>query len=138
MWVNIQWNYFATNFLVHSSAGLGHFTKLNISCTTDTKVKVSVRYNLQWRETTGSWLERATWKKRYRVLFKSIAFLQNQEKNFFLKKLTKAFNLILCFSKIPTTFIYVRARKAAFLSEDWRKLSVWYSKNNHVKFMLCS
>ena len=122
---------------MHFSAGLWHFTKLNVSDTADTNnpvdyaVKVSARYNLQRRKTTVSWLQRATWKKRYRVLFKSIAIPQNQKKYFFLKKLTKAFNLILCFPKIPKTFICVGVRKAAFLSEDWRKLSVRYSKNNH-------
>ena len=29
-------------------------------------------------------------------------------------------NLILCFSEIPETFICVRVRQVAFLSEDWK------------------
>ena len=33
--------------------------------------------------------------------------------------------LILCFSKIPKTFIFVRVRQMIFLSEDWKKLSIW-------------
>ena len=33
--------------------------------------------------------------------------------------------LILCFSKIPKTFICVRVRQVTFLSEDWKMLSVW-------------
>ena len=32
--------------------------------------------------------------------------------------------LILCFSEIPKTFICIRERQGAFLSEDWKKLSV--------------
>ena len=35
--------------------------------------------------------------------------------------------LILCFSEIPKTFICVRVRQVTFLSEDWKKLSVWSS-----------
>ena len=35
--------------------------------------------------------------------------------------------LILCFSEIPKTFIFVRVRHVTFLSEDWKKLSVWSS-----------
>ena len=33
--------------------------------------------------------------------------------------------LILCFSEIPKTFICVCVRQVTFLSEDWKKLSVW-------------
>ena len=35
--------------------------------------------------------------------------------------------LILCFLEIPKTFICVRVRQVTFLSEDWKKLSVWSS-----------
>ena len=35
--------------------------------------------------------------------------------------------LILCFSEIPKTFICVCVRQVTFLSEDWKKLSVWSS-----------
>ena len=35
--------------------------------------------------------------------------------------------LILCFSEIPKTFICIRVRQVTFLSEDWKKLSVWSS-----------
>ena len=35
--------------------------------------------------------------------------------------------LILCFSEFPKTFIFVRVRQMTFLSEDWKKLSVWKS-----------
>ena len=37
------------------------------------------------------------------------------------------FNLILCFSEVPKTFICVRVRQVAFISEDSKKLSVWSS-----------
>ena len=33
--------------------------------------------------------------------------------------------LILCFLEITKTFICVRVRQVTFLSEDWKKLSVW-------------
>ena len=35
--------------------------------------------------------------------------------------------LILCFSEISKTFTFVRVRQIMFLSEDWKKLSVWSS-----------
>ena len=35
--------------------------------------------------------------------------------------------LILCFLEIPKTFICVHVRQVTFLSEDWKKLSVWSS-----------
>ena len=35
--------------------------------------------------------------------------------------------LILCFSEIPKTFMFVRVRQVTFLSEDWKKLSIWSS-----------
>ena len=35
--------------------------------------------------------------------------------------------LILCFLEITKTFICVRVRQVTFLSEDWKKLSVWSS-----------
>ena len=34
-------------------------------------------------------------------------------------------NLILCFSEIPKTFIYVSIRQVTFLLEDWKKVTVW-------------
>ena len=35
--------------------------------------------------------------------------------------------LILCSTEIPKTFIFVRVRQETFLSENWKKLSVWSS-----------
>ena len=35
--------------------------------------------------------------------------------------------LILCFSEIPKTLIFFRVRQVTFLSEDWKKLSIWSS-----------
>ena len=35
--------------------------------------------------------------------------------------------LIICFSEIPKTFMFVRVRQVTFLSEDWKKLSIWSS-----------
>ena len=46
---------------------------------------------------------------------------------FFLRTLTKMSELILCFLEIPKTFICVHVRQVTFLSEDWKKLSVWSS-----------
>ena len=40
------------------------------------------------------------------------------------------FKLILCFSEIPESFIFIR--QVTFLSEDWKKLSVW----SNVFFMV--
>ena len=101
-------------------------------------MKVPVRYHFQWRRTTVGGLQRATWKKRYRVDLKSIALFQNCKikskkivvvlkckKCFFLRKLTKMSKLILCFSEIPKIFICVRVMQIPFLPEDWKKLSVW-------------
>ena len=81
--------------------------------------------------------------KRYFIcgtILRSIALLQKLQneikknycfkvwKNrFFLRKLTKMFKLILCFSEIPKTFICVHVRQVTFLYEDWKKLSVWSS-----------
>ena len=31
--------------------------------------------------------------------------------------------LILCFSKIPKTFIWIRVKQVTFLSEDWKKVA---------------
>ena len=84
-------------------------------------------------KTIVCWLQRATWNKRYRVRVKSVALLQswilkqkkivvlkcNKMFFFFLRKLTKISNLILCFSEISNIYICVRARQGAFLSEDW-------------------
>ena len=33
--------------------------------------------------------------------------------------------LILCSTEIPKTFIFVCVRQETFLSENWKKLSVW-------------
>ena len=76
-------------------------------------------------------LQRATWEKRYRVQLKSITLLQNLKmkskniivvlkckKYFFLRKLTKISNLILCFLEILKIFTCVGERQVAFLSED--------------------
>ena len=35
--------------------------------------------------------------------------------------------LILYFSEIPKTFVFVRVRQVTFLFEDWKKLSIWSS-----------
>ena len=32
---------------------------------------------------------------------------------------------ILCFSQIPKAFTCVRVRQVTFLSEEWKKLSIW-------------
>ena len=53
--------------------------------------------------------------------------MQKKKKRFFLRKLTKMSKLILRFSEIPKSFICVRVRQVTFLSEDWKKLSVWSS-----------
>ena len=50
-----------------------------------------------------------------------------KKKRFILKKLTNMSKIILFFSKIPKTFICVRVRQLTFLSEDWKKSSVWSS-----------
>ena len=50
--------------------------------------------------------------KKKKLLFESV------KKCFFLRKLTKISNLILCFLEIPKILIYVRLRQGAFLSED--------------------
>ena len=76
-------------------------------------------------------LERAIWKKRYRVRLKNIALLQNCKmkskriivflkckKCFFLRKLTKMSNLIVCLLEIPQIFICIGLMQVAFLSED--------------------
>ena len=60
------------------------------------------------------------WNQK-KLLFESV------KKRFFLRKLTKMSKLILCFSEIPKTFICVRVRQVNFISEDWKKLSVWSS-----------
>ena len=53
--------------------------------------------------------------KKKKLLFESV------KKCFFLRKLTKISNLILCFLEIPKILIYVRLRQGAFLSEDWKR-----------------
>ena len=87
-------------------------------------MKAPVRYGFQWCKTTVGWLQRATWKKRYRARLKKIVILKSK-KCFSLRKLTKMSNLILCFSEIPKIFLC--SRKSGGLSEDWKKLSVWSS-----------
>ena len=49
------------------------------------------------------------------------------KKSFFFRKLTEISNLILCFSEIPKVFICFRVKQVAVLSEDCKKLSVWWS-----------
>ena len=65
--------------------------------------------------------------QKYRTAQKKLLSLESLKKYFFLRKLTKMSNLILCFSEIPELFICVRVREVAFSSEDWKKLSVWSS-----------
>ena len=36
-------------------------------------------------------------------------------------------NVIICFSEIPKILICARVRQVVFLSENWKKLSVWSS-----------
>ena len=72
--------------------------------------------------------------QKYRTAQKKLLSLESLKKYFFLRKLTKMSNLILCFSEIPELFICVRVREVAFSSEDWKKLSVWSS----VLFMVFS
>ena len=77
-------------------------------------------------------------KKRYRVRLKSIVFLQNckmkskkyyccfkVKKMFLFEKSEKNVQFNSLFLGIPKIFICVRVKQMAFLSEDWKKLSVW-------------
>ena len=76
------------------------------------------------------------------IILRSIDFLQKPQneikkkitvlkyKNrcvFFLRTLTKMCGLIFCFLEIPKIFVCVHIRQVTFLSEDWKKLSVWSS-----------
>ena len=45
----------------------------------------------------------------------------------FLRNLTKTSNLVVCFSEIPKFYICVCVMQVTFLSEDWKKFSVWSS-----------
>ena len=111
---------------MHSSAGHWHLIKLNISHSTEGNsyreveygLKLLVQYHFQWRKTTVGWLQSALVKKRHRVRLKSIVLLQNCKmkskriiavlkctKFFFLRKLTKMSNLILCFSEFLKFFL---------------------------------
>ena len=104
-------------------------------------LKVLVRYHFQWRKTIVGWLQSATWKKRHRVKrLKSIALLQNCKmtskrviavvkckKCFFLRKLTKMFNLILCFSEFLNFFFVFGWGRLLFYLRTEKKLSVWSS-----------
>ena len=87
-------------------------------------VKIPVRYRFQWRKTTVCWLQRATWKKRYRALLKSIALLQNCKlkskrivdvlkckKMFLLEKIDKNVHFNHLFLGNSSNF-YLRPRKA--------------------------
>ena len=80
-------------------------------------LQVPVPCCFQWRKATIGWLHRVTWKKRYRVRLKSIVLLQNlkmkskrtivalkYKKNALLRKLTKIFSFILCFSELVKLF----------------------------------
>ena len=95
--------------------------------------KFPVRYHIQWRKTTVGWLQRTTWEIRYRVRLKSmkpkrIIVVLKCKKCFFLRKLTKMSNLILCFPEfVNFFFVFACVRQVAFLSMDWKKLSIWSS-----------
>ena len=65
----------------------------------------------------------AKWNPKKITVLKNVSV----KKHFFLRKLTEMSKLILCFSEIPKTFIFVRVRQMIFLSEDWKKLSIWNS-----------
>ena len=80
-----QWNV-SPKFLVHSSAGLWHFKKVQCKSQywnqlfilgVEYGLQVPVPYRFQWRKTTIGLLHRVAWKKRYRVRLKSIELLQN-------------------------------------------------------------
>ena len=104
-------------------------------------LKVLVRYHFQWRKTIVGWLQSATWKKRHRVKrLKSIALLRNCKmkskivivvlkckKCFFLRKLTKMFNLILCFSEFLKFFFVFGWCRLLFYLRTEKKFSVWSS-----------
>ena len=83
------------------------------------------------------WLQRVTWRKRYRVWVKSVALLctpkWNQKKVlllysvkkcFFLRKLTKKSNLFLCFSETPKIFYLCPRKTGDFFMWGLKNLSV--------------
>ena len=79
-------------------------------------LKVDIAFSIA--KTIVGWLQRATWKDtEFKVLHSFKTTNWNQEKKivilkckkrFFLRKLTKMSNLILCFLEIPKIFIYGR------------------------------
>ena len=103
-------------------------------------LKVPVWYRFQWRKTTVGWLQRVTWKKRYKVRLRNIVLLQiykmkskriivilKCKKMFLSEKIDKNVQFNSLFFGIPEMFLYVLVRQVAFLSEDLKKLSVWSS-----------
>ena len=60
------------------------------------------------------------WIKKNHCCFK-------EWKNFIFKKIDKNVQFNSLFLGIPKIFLWVRVRQVAFLSEDWKKLSVWSS-----------
>ena len=70
-------------------------------------LKVPVRYCFQWRKTTVCYREQLGKEGTELLSFKTVKWNQC----FFLRKLTKMSNLILCFSEIPPSF-YLCPRKA--------------------------
>ena len=57
--------------------------------------------------------------KKIYIVLKCIKFL--------FEKFRKTSSLVVCFSEIPKLYICVCVRQMTFLSEDWKKLSVWSS-----------
>ena len=72
--------------------------------------KVPVRYCFQWRKTTVCYREQLGKEGTQLLSFKTVKWNQS----FFLRKLTKMSNLILCFSEIPSIF-YLCPHKAGGL-----------------------
>ena len=102
-------------------------------------LKVSVLYRFQWRKTTVGWLQRITWKEKIQILtqnFKTVKWNQKElllfcsvKNYFFLRKLTKMFNLIL-FLRIPKNFLFVSALRQVALY-DFCFIDAW--KENILK-----
>ena len=70
--------------------------------------------------------------QKYRFTSKTARWNQKNnvlkcKKTLLFEKIKKMSKLIFCFSEIPKTFTCVRVRQVTFLSEDWKKLSVWSS-----------
>ena len=98
----------------------------NISFSEAKKLLVGSREQLGKKDTEFDWKvshssKTTKWNK------KKIIVILKRRKMFFLRKMTKISNLILCFSQIPKIFIFTRLRLVAFVSEDWKKLSIWTS-----------